>query len=177
MAAPKKTNPPEDVDPTAHNPWDWDATFQPYLHNFFTLMDLNPAADHDERADKENQLENQTRVGQSTAFCSKAVDEAYARRCIAVNEDGLLLANERLLAHKRHLFDSEGLADVTGPLLEAATTPPEALLPLPVADLGFLLPLMPTPEQISVDIPKPEGQPDLRELGQPTAEEEVAFDT
>lgn len=152
----------------------------PYLHNAFALLGIDPDAGQEEFNRQCKRVGMELAVNPQLQRFGRRVDDAEVARAERLSTQRESFAAERLLAHTVHRVNLEDFRDLLAAIDALVFPAPAELLPLPLVNLNMLAELLPTS---SSRAGSPGDSPvnglalaPLREVSRPTAEEEqIAF--
>ena len=133
------------------NPWGRpQAGENPYLHNLFVLLGINP---DDLEKDINLQVRRLNRAlgdgGQTRTVHGRTVEPTDLARFDQVTQNAGEFLIERLLVHTRHKVDESKFERMTKEIDGTRSDEPRELLPLAVRDLRFLTQLLPAPADVA----------------------------
>ncbi len=137
------------------NVWAMDGEKNPYLHNVFVLLGIDP--DEGERALERRcrRVEERLEGRQAVTVQGRAVEEADVARArhLAAREEEYVA--QRLLVHTAHKMDLKAFQQSMQEIERLRFERPEDVLPLPIRDLSFVSRLLPE----LADVAAGEAQP------------------
>ena len=146
----------------------------PYLHNTFVLLGIDPDAGQQEFNRQVQQISARLAADQELQRFGRRVDDAELARAERLSTEREAFAAERLLAHTVHRVNVEDFAELLK-AIEALTFPaPADLLPLPLVNLNVLASLLLAAESRAGLPIENLDLTALCEVARPTAQEERA---
>lgn len=156
------------------NVWTLSSDRNPYVHNVFALLSLDPDEGESTLLSRCRRLSKQLEFGERPAVFGHPIAESDVARAHFLAAHAEDFVAERLLAHTVHTVDPKDFAQPIAALRAIPWEPPEALLPLPIRDVSFLTQLLPALPELPAELPAPVSPALLRQVVQPrTADEEV----
>ena len=156
--------------------WTLKSDHNPYLHNPFTLLRIDPDEGLKSLLAKCSRLSRQLEAGIELKAYDRTIKESDVARAHHLTANAEEFIAERLLTHTVHAFDQrefEGLAQA----IEAIPfDQPSAILPLPIRNLSFLTRLLPDPAPMEGDAPQPISPESLLRIARPDNAAEQAYD-
>lgn len=159
-------------------PETWQLTDQrnPYLHNFFILLNLSPDASQDDIIQACAELERRLEAEQEVEVHGHRLLMSDASRGHKLAADAQALAAERLLVHTHHDFKLAAFAAFFEKLNSIPIPKPAEVLPLPAQNLAFLARMLPEPEEIQPLDAFTLSEEQRRALFQPQPTDEQVYD-
>lgn len=161
---------------TVNNPWPLSADRNPYLHNIFVLLEINPdkpQKEYDRTLDEANKKISSGVEWKVHGYDVSALDTSRGEQLEKLGPD---FVGERLLAHTTHEVDIKEFQAALKEI-DAITIPkPESLLPLPVRDLTEIARRLPQQPEELVGAAQSFPRERLLELFRPSPHEEQIFD-
>jgi len=161
---------------TVTTPWPVTRGQNPYLHNLFVLLDINP--------DRSQREFNQIQADAAKKISSGVPWEVHGRkvtgmdtaRASHVTSQTADFISERLLVHTPHEVDPKAFQEALRPLESMPLETAESLLPLPIRNLTEIARRLPPSPEMILGEPQhlPRGQ--LLELFHPNCQEEQIYD-
>jgi len=160
----------------ASNVWALTAGHNPYLHNIFALLGIDP--DEGERifTQRCKVVEGRLQGRKEIVVHGRKVVEADVARATYLTQNQEEYVAERLLAHTAHKVDLKAFQEPMAAIEAIAFDPPAKVLPLPIHDVSFLVRLLPEPAQMVAGEIKPLDQAQWESLARPDPAEERAVD-
>jgi hypothetical protein len=161
---------------TVTSPWPITRDHNPYLHNLFVLLEIDP--DHSQREFNQIQSDARKRISSEGSWKvhGRDVTEKDAARATHIISQTADFITERLLVHTSHELDPKAFQEALQPLEALTLDKAESLLPLPVRNLTEIARRLPPSPEMILGEPQhlPRGQ--LQELFQPNCQEEQIYD-
>lgn len=146
----------------------------PYLHNAFVLLGIDPDAGQQEFNRQVQQISARLAADQEMQRFGRRVDDAELARAERLSTEREAFAAERLLAHTVHRVNVDDFAELIQAIEALSFPAPAELLPLPLVNLNVLASLLPVPEsRAAVPVEKLDLAA-LCEVARPTTQEEQA---
>jgi len=159
------------------NPWPApSAGVNPYLHNIFVLLGLDPDANEKDYERTRTRTANRLEANEEIVVHGHRLEQTDLSRAGGLTADVEGFVAERLLAHTHHKIDSKRFDQATKAIEAAPFELPTDLLPLAVRDLSFLTALLPEPSDVVAGEAVPVPQETLAELFRPDPASELVFD-
>lgn len=158
------------------NVWGLSAGRNPYLHNVFALLGIDPDEGEKAFARKCRSIVGRLRAGQELIAHGRQIEETDLARAEDLTANEVKYVAERLLAHTSHKVDVNVFQESVAAIEALSFDSPGDLLPLPIRDLTFLTRLLPELVDVAGGEPQPVTAERLAELAQPDAADEKVFD-
>ena len=158
------------------NVWAMKGDSNPYLHNVFSLLGIDPDESQANYDDRLQSASDQVDVDPNWTAYGRPINKAVVARGEDLARTPVKFVAERLLAHSVHELDVREFLPITKPIDKLRLDKPEDLLPLPVRDLSFLGPWLPQPSQLMSGGGSAVRQEQLIEAFNPTPDEERILD-
>jgi hypothetical protein len=158
------------------NLWALSSDRNPYLHNVFALLQIDPDDGVSTLLSKCRRLSRQLEAGLSLSAQGRRIEETDIARghYLAANAEEFVA--ERLLAHTVHTIDPREFKTQMEAIESIPFDRPESLLPLPLNNLSFLTRLLPELPELKAETPKPFPPEMLGGVARPQATEEHVYD-
>ncbi|MFV1964636.1 MAG: hypothetical protein ACC628_04380 [Pirellulaceae bacterium] len=158
------------------NVWSMSSAHNPYLHNVFALLGLDPDADERTLQSQVTRIGRQLGAGQQLSAHGREVEETDVTRAFHLTANEVEFVAERLLAHTVHKADTSQFTASMEAIEAEAFEEPEQLLPLPIHDLSLLTRLLPDIEEIAASDLEPLSDEAFKPLVAPKVAEEQIYD-
>ena len=130
------------------NVWALTAGVNPYLHNFFSLLGIDPGESQANYDDELQRASDRVDADSSWTAHGRPINKSVVARGEDLAKTPVKFVAERLLAHSVHQLDVKEFLSLTKGIDKLRFDKPEDLLPLHVRDLSFLGPWLPEPSQL-----------------------------
>jgi hypothetical protein len=150
----------------AINPWAAGPDRNPYLHNVFAMLGLDPDEGGTALEERCEKLLLQIET-QDLKIYGRKVEKTDVTRALDLARNAAQYAAERLLAHTAHPLELKPFQAPMQAIDRLKFPKPEEVVPLPINDLSCLLGLLPRPAEIAGGEPTPIAKETLLDLIQP----------
>ncbi len=158
------------------NLWTLRSDRNPYLHNVFTLLGIDPDVGGSALLGRCRRLSKQLEAGLDVVAHGRRIEETDISRGHHLAANAEEFVAERLLAHTVHVIDQQEFKTEIEAIEALPFDRSESLLPLPLTNLSFLTRLLPDLPELQAETPVPLSRGRLRQMIQPTAAEEHLYD-
>ncbi|MCY2986343.1 MAG: hypothetical protein NTY19_00490 [Planctomycetota bacterium] len=158
------------------NVWMLSGEHNPYLHNAFALLRVDPDSGQEAIRKECRRLSGRLAAGQQVLVSGHVIVETDVAHAKGLAQDAEAFVAERLLAHTVHAIEPRDLEPQMKALESVPFESPQALLPLPIRDLSFLTRLLPTLPELQAEKPVPLSTQRLQQAVQPSDQEEDVYD-
>jgi hypothetical protein len=134
---------------TVPNNWAPAGDRNPYLHNVFTLLQVDPDRLGVLIDSGAHRLRRKLDAGHAVSLHGRKITLEDVNRALQLVRSAPDFIAERLLAHSVHGVDLGPLKAAISGVESIAFPDPATLLPLPVRNLAFLTPALPRPQSLT----------------------------
>ena len=127
----------EDISLQLENPWQRATRENPYLHNAFAMLGIDPDAGELRLYDACQRIDEQLAAQQPMSIHGKQLSQTDVSRVRTLASSPMQFALERLLVHTFHDIDLTSLESELSALESQPIPRAESLLPLPVHNMRF----------------------------------------
>lgn len=148
----------------------------PYVHNVFALLGIDPEEGDRALENKCKRADSQVSYGKSWAVHGHQVDSADVARARYLANNSEEYVAERLLAHTWHKLDLKRFQKPIQEINSLKFAAPGEILPLPIRDLSFVMGLLPQLGEVPAGEVRPLSVEELQEVARPVPAEEWIMD-
>jgi hypothetical protein len=143
----------ESHDGLIQNPWRWNESRNPYLHNIFTLLGLDdPNVSSEEFNERVERLDQQLALHIERKVFGYTPTDTDLATAQALQKDTNRLTIERLLVHRVHLLETQQFEEYSRTFAQTDPGRAQDVLPLPVVNVAPIARRLPAPTRIGTSL-------------------------
>jgi len=158
------------------NQWQISGDHNPYVHNIFALLGIDPEEGDRALENKCRRADIQVNHGKTWTVHGHEVDPADVARARYLANQSEEYVAERLMAHTWHKLDMKRFQKPIQSINSLKFDAPADVLPLPIRDLSFVMGMLPQLGDVPAGEAKPLSLNQLEELAQPKPADEQIID-
>ncbi|HET6425112.1 MAG TPA: hypothetical protein VFG20_15605 [Planctomycetaceae bacterium] len=169
---------PEPEEPllSVTSPWPVTRDQNPYLHNLFVLLEINPDRSQREFNQIHSDATKKITSGVPWEVHGRPVTDKDTARALHMTSQTADFISERLLVHTTHELDPKAFQEALQPLDALPLEKAESLLPLPVRNLTEIARRLPPSPEMILGEPQHLPREQLLQLFRPNYQEEQIYD-